>query len=262
MPPPLGEKPRFLSTALTGDAPRYFFQTERRRVRIEDVRSWEVPPQLERQGFELLSASTSLADLTRDEAMPSYRAETEALVADALGATRVVAFDVTRRSDAPAGASNPDGARRPAARIHVDYTAASGPKRARDVLGEDFVDSALAAGAAIVQLNVWRPIEGPVLRAPLALGDASSLQSRDLVATEQVFPDRVGEIYHLAHRAEQRFAFASRMLRDEVLLLKGWDSRSDGRARLTPHSSFALPNEADAPPRQSIEVRTFAVLPA
>ncbi|MEO1230706.1 MAG: CmcJ/NvfI family oxidoreductase, partial [Myxococcota bacterium] len=142
----------------------------------------------------------------------------------------------------------------------VDYTEASGPKRARDVLGEEAVEAALRHGRAIVQVNAWRPIEGPVLRSPLALGDASSLRTEDLLATDQLFPDRVGEIYHLAYHPDQRFAFFPRMTRDEVVLLKGWDSRTDGRARLTPHSAFALPDEAGAPPRKSVEVRTFAVL--
>jgi hypothetical protein len=49
---------------------------------------------------------------------------------------------------------------------------------------------------------------------------------------------------------------------DEVLLLKCFDSRRDGRARYTAHTGFANPESpADAVPRESIEVRTLVVLP-
>jgi hypothetical protein len=39
------------------------------------------------------------------------------------------------------------------------------------VLGEAEVARLTAKGARIVQVNVWRPIRGPVQRAPLALAD-------------------------------------------------------------------------------------------
>jgi hypothetical protein len=50
------------------------------------------------------------------------------------------------------------------------------------------------------------------------------------------------------------------MERDEVLLIKGWDSLNDGRARFTPHGAFQLPNQASgAPARESIEARTYLI---
>ncbi len=118
----------------------------------------------------------------------------------------------------------------------------------------------LAAGGRIVQINVWRPITGPVQRTPLALADAASVKTAELVATDQVFPDRIGEIYQLAHGAEQRWYWAPRMERDEVLLIKSWDSLDDGRARFTPHGAFPLSDQSpDAPARESIETRTYLV---
>ena len=84
---------------------------------------------------------------------------------------------------------------------------------------------------------------------------------QDLIATDQVFPDRVGEIYQVAHGQHQRWFHASEMQPDEVLLIKGWDSLDDGRARFTPHGAFTLLHTAaDAPARESIEVRTFVVV--
>lgn len=259
---PQAEKPVFHSAALTGGAPKYFFETEPREVAIHDLRPLAGSFSLDREGFVLRDAPTAAGELYDDDAVARrYIPETEALLARELGASQVVIFDVTRRSDHGRGAANRDGARGPASRVHVDYTDTSGPRRAAEVLGPDAFARLTAAGARVLQVNVWRPIRGPVERAPLALADASSVDPQDLVATDQVFPGRVGEIYHLAYHPDQRWYYAPRMTRDEVLLIKGWDSLDDGRARFTPHSAFNPPQlRADAPTRESIELRAYAVI--
>jgi len=255
-------KPVFHSAALTGGAPKILFETEARAVPIFDMRDIADTLSVDREGFELLHHETAVDDLYDDSAVEGrYYAEIEALLRRRFGAGKVAIFDATRRSDGGAGARNPDGLRGPAARVHVDYTVKSGPRRAADVLGDAEMARLTAAGARIVQVNVWRPIRGPVERSPLALADAASVKPDDLIATDQVFADRVGEIYHLAHDAGQRWYYAPRMNRDEVILIKGWDSLDDGRARFTPHGAFDLPGTPDsAPARKSIEVRTFVVI--
>ena len=255
-------KPYLHSAALTGGEAEYFYETETHVVPISDMRDIADTLSVDHEGFELLHHETGVADLYDDTAVEhAYRAEIEALLTRRFGASRVVVFDATRRSDSGAGAQNPDGARGPAKQLHVDYTVKSGPQRARDVLGQAETDRLLAAGARIVQVNVWRPIRGPVQRSPLALADAATVAPADLVATDQVFPDRVGEIYNIAHTPSQRWYHAPQMTVDEVLLIKGWDSRDDGRARFTPHGAVHLPStRSDAPPRESIEVRTFVVI--
>jgi hypothetical protein len=48
------------------------------------------------------------------------------------------------------------------------------------------------------------------------------------------------------------------MQRNEALLLKGYDSLDDGRARFTAHTGFDNPSAPpDAAARESIETRTF-----
>ena len=258
---PQETKPYFESAALTGGEPRVHFRTEIRRVEVRDMRQVTDLLSLDRQGFLLVRHETAVDDLYDDEAIAGvYDRELEALLAGVTGADRVAVFDHTRRSDSAEGAVNPDGFRGPASRVHVDYTVDSGPKRAADALGQEEVDRVLAAGGRIVQVNVWRPIHGPVLRTPIALADAGSVRPEELIATDQVFPDRIGEIYQLAHGPGQRWYWAPRMERDEVLLIKGWDSLDDGRARFTPHGAFQLEEQVpDAPPRESIEVRTYLV---
>ncbi len=258
---PQESKPYFESSALTGDQPKVFFDTEDRAVTIHDMRPISDQLSVDRHGFELRHHRTAVDDLYDDTAVDQvYDPELEALLKEALGADRVVVFDHTRRSDGPTGAANPDGLRGPASRVHVDYTVASGPQRARDTLGAEEVDRVLNSGGRIMQINVWRPIRGPVQRSPLALADAKSIGEAELIATDQVFPDRVGEIYQLAYAADQRWYWAPEMERDEVMLIKGWDSLDDGRSKFTPHGAFELPGQIiDAPPRESIEVRTYLI---
>jgi hypothetical protein len=259
---PSATKPVFHSSAITGGAPKVFFDTERHAMLIQDVRPLASELSLDHEGFELRRHRTAALDLYDDATVENvYYPEIEALLRGVTGASRVIIFDATRRSDGGAGASNPDGRRGPATRVHVDYTEKSGPQRLKDLVGEAEALRLLASGARIIQINVWRPIRGPVARSPLALADASSVRPEDLIATDQVFPNRVGEIYHLAYNPSQRWYYAPAMTPDEVILIKGWDSLNDGRARFTPHSAFDLPDTpADAPARESLEVRTLVVI--
>ena len=50
------------------------------------------------------------------------------------------------------------------------------------------------------------------------------------------------------------------MQRNEALVFKCYDSEKDGRARWTAHAAFEDPTSPpDAPPRESIEIRTLAL---
>ena len=259
---PVLSKPVSHSAALTGGDIKHFFDFEAHVVPISDMREIAGALSVDHEGFELLKHTTAVSDLYDDDAVEqTYISEIEALLRRRFGASRVVIFDVKRRSDGESGAQNPEGLGGPARRAHVDYTTKSGPQRTKDILGEDEAERLAESGARIMQFNVWRPIRGPVERSPLALADASSVAPEDLIASDNVFPDRVGEIYHLAHAPSQRWYYAPHMTPDEVLLIKGWDSLDDDRARFTPHSSFNSPETRDdAPPRESIELRTLVIV--
>jgi hypothetical protein len=254
-------KPYFESAAITGNQPKLHHKTNDQAVTVHDMRPFAGNFTLDREGFELHRHETAVTDLYDDGAIAAiYDGEIGDLLRELTGADRVAVFDRTRRADSPKGAANLDGLRGPAGRVHVDYTAKSGPQRARDVLGQAEVDQILATGGRITQVNVWRPITGPVRRTPLALADAASVAQEELIATDQIFPDRIGEIYQLAHGPAQQWYWAPEMDRDEVLLIKGWDSLDDGRAQFTPHGAFSLPDQDPAaPPRESIEVRAYLI---
>jgi hypothetical protein len=211
---------------------------------------------LDRQGFELLRHASSVADFhDASEVESVYHPEIERLVKQATGARRVVVFDTTVRSGKPLPGRK--AVKEPARRIHNDYTEKSGPQRVRDLLPPAEAEKLLAGRFAVI--NVWRPIRGPVLEAPLALCDATSIAPEDFVATDLRYPDRTGEIYSVTFSPRQRWYYFPRMTTDEVALIKCYDSARDGRARFTAHGAFDDPaSPPDAPPRESIEARTLA----
>jgi hypothetical protein len=259
-----GTKPYFESSRVTGGQPKVFFKTEQLPAAIHDMRDIADDLSMDVNGFELRHHPSKVTDLHDDDLIENdYNPELKTMLMAMTGADAVTIFDHTRRSSGTSGANNPDGTRRPADRVHADYTVKSGPQRAKDTLGEAEVERMLSSGGRIIQVNVWRPITGPVKRSPLALADSSSIPAEDLIATDQRFPDRVGEIYQLARGEGHRWYYASEMTPDEVILIKGWDSIDDGRARFTPHGAFIHPDEtSDMPPRESIETRTYLVFEA
>ena len=71
-----------------------------------------------------------------------------------------------------------------------------------------------------------------------------------------MYPNRVGETYAVTYNPGHRWFYVPDMLPSEALLLKCYDSATDGRARFAPHTAFEDPTvPADALPRESIELR-------
>jgi len=222
-------------------------------TRIRDGRPYAGSLSLDREGFRLVHRASAVTDfLDETQIRTVYYPEVERIVAEATGADEVVVFDHTIRS---AERAIERGLRQPVRMVHNDYTEKSGPQRVRELLGERAEEK---LRHRFVEINVWRPIRGPVLEAPLALADAQSLAAGDLAAVDLVYADRVGEIYYGVHNPGQRWFYFPRMTPEEAILIKCYDSERDGRARFSLHSAFDDPTTpAGAPPRESIEVRAF-----
>lgn len=76
--------------------------------------------------------------------------------------------------------------------------------------------------------------------------------------SDLVYPHRVGETYSVRYNPAHHWFYVPEMQPHEVLLLKCYDSETDGRARFAPHGAFTDPTTPpDAPPRESIELRTL-----
>lgn len=162
-------------------------------------------------------------------------------------------FDHTIRRQSP---ETPSGGRTPlrgpVQRVHIDQSYSASLSRVPHHLPEE-AERLLKGRVQII--NVWRPIK-TVQRDPLAVAEAHSVPDTDLVPIGLIYPTRRGETYAVKHNSAHRWYYKKGLTPDEVLLIKCFDSKTDGRARRVPHTAFEDPtSSADAPARESIEVR-------
>jgi hypothetical protein len=228
----------------------------RHQMTIYDLRGLAKPSSLDVEGFALIRRNTAVNNFYDDQEVRSiYYPEIERLVLEVTGAEKVLVFDHNARSG-PAAKRGDKGIREPVRYAHNDYTLTSGPQRLRDLLSAD--EAERRAKHRFAMINVWRPIRGPVMDTPLAVCDARTIAPSDFVATDLKYVDRTGEVYSMSFNPAHRWFYVSRMERDEVLLLKCYDSEA-ARTRFTAHSAFDDPTcPPDAPARESIEIRTMA----
>jgi len=224
-------------------------------VRIYDARPVADSLSLDREGFALRRHDTAVADFYDEKQVRDvYYPEMERLVADVTGAEKVIVFDHTIRT---AERAVERGLRAPVQMVHNDYTDKSGPQRVRDLLPAEEAEARLKH--RFVEINVWRPIKGPVQAWPLALADGGSIAPADVIPCDLIYADRTGEILYGIYNPDHRWNYFPRMERHEAALIKCFDSLKDGRARFSLHTAFEDPTTApDAPPRESIEIRTLA----
>jgi hypothetical protein len=233
------------------DAAGWPGRSGRYTVQIHDARPLIRELSLDKQGFVLVSDHTSVANFYDDhEVRAVYYPEVERLVKEATGAIKAVVFAHDVRSILRSRAGE-KGVREPVAPVHNDYTNKSAPQHVHELLDADEAEERLKQRFA--EINVWRPIRGPVRSTPLAICDSRSIARNDLVPT-----DLKHEIYMVRFSPRHRWFYFPAMETNEVLLIKGFDSMEDGRARFTAHAAFEDPTApASAPARESIEARVL-----
>jgi hypothetical protein len=253
---PMAERPRNYTFEPPPGIPRSNIQPESHVVSIRNIRPVLDQVSLDREGFAVVKHHSNVQDFfNEDEVKAVYYPEAEALLKAATGADRVFIFDTTARRRIASAANTPGEPRQPVLRAHVDHTAKSGPERVRFWMGAE-AEELLRGRAQII--NMWRPVRGPVRDTPLAVADARSIAPHDLVPSDLVYPNRVGETYSLTYNPAHRWFYLPEMQTDEVLLIKCFDSVEDGLARFAPHTAFIDPTTpADAAPRESIELRAL-----
>ncbi len=250
------ERPRTFTYAPPDNAPRTNVVNEPHLVTIRDARTGAADAALDGEGFALIHHRSAVRDFwDESEIRTRFYPEVEAAIIAATGADRVVIFDHTlRRRVEGAEDRGAEGPRQPVPRVHVDHTERSGPQRVRDLLPDE-AETLLRGRVQII--NLWRPIVGPLRDYPLAVADARSVAFEDLVPSDLVYPHRVGETYSVRYNPAHRWFYVPDMVTEEALLLKCFDSATDGRARFAPHTAFRDPTAGDVRPRESIEVRTL-----
>jgi hypothetical protein len=227
-----------------------------RTVRIQDVRGGQ-PLRLDEHGATLVDSPTRVRRFYDDSHVQQrYYPESAELIQSVLGADRVVVFDHNvRRGTSRQLHASAHSVGRPVHHAHTDYTPRSALRRLREAFGPN----AEQGLSRYLQVNLWRPIRGPVRDAPLAVCDGASVAPDALQTVELRYRDRIGEIYYLVYEPLQRWYFASDMAVDEAWLLKNFDSASPGPGAVAPHSAFMDPRYPDVSPRESIEVRALAI---
>lgn len=213
---------------------------------------------VDREGFELKHFNGGFRDFDNEDAIKStFYDQVIDYVKQNTGAKRVIVFDHTIRRRLPADLKQQTTTKRPAVMlVHSDYTPKSGEQRVKDVLPEE-ADQLLKG--RVVFYNVWKSIGDPVEELPLAMCDAQSSTDEDMLLMELKYKERTGEIFVMRHSPKHKWYYFPNMQPDDALLLKTYDSETDGRARFMGHTAFEDPtSKPDAKQRQSIEIRTMA----
>lgn len=237
--------------------PRNSGEVDARTVIIRDARPVR-GLSLDVSGFESITHLSSLKNFSSFQDPDRVKSVDYPEVAAALrlvtGADKVLIFDHTLRdSTVEVGQA---ALREPVRRVHDDQTLESAPNRVKKHLSPEEAAWRLQRRFAIV--NFWRPVAGPVLKTPLAVCDARTIDRADLLPSDLVYRGWVGETYAVAYNPKHRWYWYPQQTTTEATLLKIYDSATDGRARLTAHTAFDLPEtRPDAPARRSIEIRAL-----
>jgi len=244
-----------------------------REVDVHSARELAQPPTLGTHCFELRRWPTQVADFSDDKRVAdAYYKEMEGLVREATGAEKVIVFDHTVRNTTVAklNSLHAGGASGAVMRVHTDYSDKSGPARLRTLAesggytGVKLSDAELKEFLArdFMIVNVWRSIsDEPIQTKPLAVLDESTLDQSDFLPYEMHYPERVGENYSLTFNKRHMWYYYPRMVKDECLVFKTYESRKDV-LRYCFHTAIDDPEtREDAPPRRSVEVRCVAVMP-
>ncbi len=238
-------------------------------VKITSMRDNPEQYKLDVHGFQLVSFAPKVDDIYDPEQIEQqFYPQVAEMLKRTTGATEVRMSTPFLRGP-EAQRRIPGSITMPAGTVHVDYTHDSGPEYFNRMLGP-MADKLRGRRYAVV--NVWRPITGPMQDHPLGLCDARTVKQSDLLLTRHYSrsdekgirtPDgeiTIGETYSVAANPDHRWYYVPDMMPNEALLLKNYDSVSEGVSRFSPHCAFNDPNTpANALPRASIEVRTLIV---
>ncbi|QRV76990.1 methyltransferase domain protein [Ceratobasidium sp. AG-Ba] len=204
-----------------------------RSVRIQDIRGREGHFSLDTNGFEFIVHPTAESfgdDLSIRE---NYYEEMRQLVMEHTGAHSEPAFIV-----------------------HTDRTPDSVIEEVKKYLGEE---SERLLQGRVRFINAWRPIEHTVHHEPLAIVDWQTSSNFTRLFPLEVDPNASqGVGYNVLlprFNANHSWYFLRHQNPSEVLMMKFYDSDTDGIANYCLHSSFRdLGCHVDAPRRRSIEV--------
>ncbi|KAK5687515.1 hypothetical protein LTS10_001653 [Elasticomyces elasticus] len=244
-------------------------------VQVHDIRGHESQFNLDTHGFQLVQ-HRSVEDGFEDQerVKEEVYVEITELLKQVTGATKVLPFShIVRRSAYSQAVKEAKSKKSPeetmtgisaAMFAHVDQSYGGAYEVLRDNVSSLEAERLEKSRFGII--NVWRPIRIPVPREPLGVCDARSVPDEDLVEMFAKLPEK-GQfanasirkgfgLWNIKYRPSHKWYYASGMRPEEVLMIKCFDSKMDGRAKRSPHGAFRIEGQDEkAPARESIEVR-------
>ncbi|GAA5832697.1 hypothetical protein JCM5353_003066 [Sporobolomyces roseus] len=237
--------------------------------------------QLDERGYAAIkheSAFASVEGLKSVETTNEYLKECCELYKDILGADKVVAWNSVIRANNEAAVPDVVENRQKAVQrnappahlvkaisssAHVDQDEEYGRIIAKKAAGDDVFERY----HRVQIVNLWRPLQGPVTNAPLAVCDFRSVDvKKDLSRHAGAY----GTHWSVAHSPEQRWAYISHQMPNEALLLRCYCSEmgAKGQALFSAHTAVDVINEplpagveegTPLIPRTSVEVRLIVL---
>jgi len=243
-------KPQFLNLPLAAQ-----------RVTIEDVRDRRDEFTLDEQGFTLVTWPGRARNYRDpDEVTRFYVPEIEAMLRRVTGCSRVVTAGAGFIRISDRIGERPKNTFITGNFVHADYSKNAGEFwLRRSVESEEEARDRLKKRYSI--FNVWRIVSEPPQDVPLALCDARTVTRSDVVHTDFSSSGAGGglnfENATYRYNPRHRWSYFSNMTREEILVFRGFDS-DPARQEAVPHTAFVDPTcPADAPPRESIEIRSI-----
>ncbi|HTR00399.1 MAG TPA: CmcJ/NvfI family oxidoreductase, partial [Candidatus Acidoferrum sp.] len=241
------------------DRDKSYWPADDHDMTLTDMRPLQQQMSIARNGFCLLNHVTKVKNFFDQQQIEQVLyPEVIELAKKLNGAVHAIAFGPVARSDDP----KMNQGRLPAFGAHVDYGRVTVEDQVRRAMGDQAAEPWLKK--RMVLMNFWRPIT-TVYRTPLALCDASSVSPDDMNDSEirgglddPTRPPLFG--FNLNYNPNHRWYYVKQMRPDEMFAFKLYDS-DPHVPQWTGHTAFNDPETpADAPPRQSMEVRTVSFI--
>lgn len=220
-------------------------------------------------GFELVHAPSKVADFNDcDEVIRIYYDECKAIARGLTGANTAFTFDhIIREKGTQYNGGGIDGSLQQSgvqngggyiSSVHMDYTDRTTWDRYLALHGETVPNA-----DHVYALNFWRPLSESVDDNPLAICDARTVESSDLLEVDVYgyggqnysWHDIGIETFSVSASKNHRWYYYPDMTPDDVLVIKSYDS-AGVVGTTSPHGSFVHPNPRGIA-RRSIELRVL-----
>ncbi|KAF8870004.1 hypothetical protein CPB85DRAFT_1355983 [Mucidula mucida] len=238
-------------------------QLKAHKVPIYDLRKEERHPDLDVEGFTW--TSLPFDGLDGEEGWEErYAKETCEWLKGFAGAKACVPINTQirrRTSEGQVSANYEETAedvlgKQPVPAVHVDINRERASARVLTAFGPE---SGYSTSQRLAIINIWRPLKGPVMDAPLTVCDARTLEPADMDRTT----DKYGGGYFIQFNTAMKWMYIRDQMPDEILIFRQYDSTlqpKTGDAACVAHTAFIDEERKDMGiPRQSIELRCALV---